>query len=168
MQAIKNALLFIVVISISVSLGFLFEPEQPASAVIALTLLGLMLFNLAIRNSISFQSYFTSPFNVFTSKLRSEKSYDIDKELMFEKVKEVIKDSSFRLKGADEKTFEILATTRITFRSWGENVYIRFEDVGNQTVMKVCSVTFFQMISWGKNQKNYDDLLIEIEDSLTI
>lgn len=168
MQAFKNTVLFILVISISVTLGFFFEPEQPVPIVIAFTLAGLMLFNLAIRNSLSFQSYFTSPLNVFTSKVRSARTYDIEKELMFEKVKEVIQGSSFRLKGANKETFEILATTRITFKSWGENMYIRFEADGDQTVMKVCSVTFFQMISWGKNQRNCDDLLVAIEDSLTV
>jgi hypothetical protein len=168
MQTFKNALIFLLVITVSVLLGKLFEPEQPAFAMVAFALLGLMVFNLAIRNSLSFQDYFTSPLNVFTSKVRSEKTYDIDKALMFEKVKEVIQDSSFRLKGANEKTFEILATTRITFKSWGENLYIRFEEVGDQTIMKVCSATFFQVISWGKNQKNCDDLLLEIDNSLII
>jgi hypothetical protein len=168
MQALKNAVLFILVISISVTLGYFFEPEQPVPVVIAFTLAGLMLFNLAIRNSLTFKSYFTSPLNVFTSKVHSTRTYNIDKELMFEKVKEVIQDSSFRLKGSNKETFELLATTRITFKSWGENMYISFEDDGDQTIMKVISVTFFQMISWGKNQKNCDDLLVAIEDSLTV
>ena len=168
MEWIKNILILIAVVSISVWTGLIFGPEQPVTAVLSMVILGLFIFHLAIRNSLYFQSYFTSPLNVFSSKVRSKKSYDIDQQLMYEKVKEVVEDSAFRLKGTNDNTFEILATTRMTFKSWGENMYIRFEPNGEGTIMKVCSVTFFQMVSWGKNQKNCDDLLHAIERSLTI
>ena len=168
MRTVKNLLIVVVVISISGLSGYFFEPEQPVSAVIAMALLGLLVFNLIIRNSLGFQDYFTSPYNIFTSKVRSQKTFDIPKELMFEKVKEVIEDSAFRLKGSDAQKYELLATTRMTFKSWGENMYISFADREGQTVMNVCSVTFFQMVSWGKNEKNCDDLLREIEESFTI
>ena len=157
-----------VVISFSGFMGYVFEPDQPASAVVSMVILGLLIFNLAIRNSLSFQGYFTSPANIFTSKVHTGKTYDIPKELMFEKVKEVIEASSFKLKGSDEDRLEILATTRMTFKSWGENMYISFEEQGDQTLMKVVSVTFFQMVSWGKNEQNCSDLLNQIESSLIV
>ncbi|MFO7922446.1 MAG: hypothetical protein R6U58_01990 [Bacteroidales bacterium] len=87
---------------------------------------------------------------------------------MFEKMIEVIDHSKFKLVEADKDRFEILAVTNITFKSWGENLYISFETIGDETIMKFCSVTFFQITSWGKNEKNYDDLLSEIESSFTI
>lgn len=168
MQTTKNILLFLLIISFSGFLGYFFEPDQPVSAIVAMSFLGFFIFNLIVRNSMAFQGYFTSPLNVFTSKVRTEKTYDIPKELMFEKVKEVIADSSFRLKGTNEQTFEVLATTRLTFKSWGENMYIKCIEQGDQTVMKVCSLTFFQMVSWGKNEQNCNNLLNEIENSLTV
>jgi hypothetical protein len=68
----------------------------------------------------------------------------------------------------DKNNFEILAISTITFKSWGENLYISFETIGDQTVLKFCSSTLFQLYSWGKNEENYNALLNEIESSLTI
>lgn len=126
------------------------------------------IFNLLGRNFIYLKKYYTSSINIFTAKFRYEKTFDISKELMFEKIKEVIHESEFRLKVADDDQYEILATTKLSFLSWGENLYISFEDQGEETVMKFCSVTLFQMFSWGRNQKNYKDLLQKFDDSLTV
>ena len=94
--------------------------------------------------------------------------YDISKELMFEKIKQVINHSNFKLVATDEDKFEILAISAITFKSWGENLYISFETKGNETIMKFCSSTIFQIYSWEKNEKNYEYLLNEIESSLIV
>jgi hypothetical protein len=144
------------------------EPENPGLMISIFFILGFFIVNLIIRKSLSFRKYFTSPINLLTSKVCSEKTFDIPKALMFEKVIEVITHSKFKLVEADQDRFEILAITSISFKSWGENLYIRFESVGNETIMKFCSVTLFQIFSWGKNEKNYDDLLNEIDRSLTI
>ena len=87
---------------------------------------------------------------------------------MFEKIIEVINHSDFKLVESDKDKFEILAISTITFKSWGENLYISFETKGNETIMKFYSATLFQIYSWGKNEKNCTDLLNEIESSLTI
>ena len=88
--------------------------------------------------------------------------------LMFEKIIEVLSNSDFKLVETSKSKFEILAISKITFKSWGENLYISFETSGNETTMKFCSVTIFQIYSWGKNEKNYTDLLNEIENSIII
>ena len=103
-----------------------------------------------------------------TAKTRSEILFTIPRELMFDKIIEVIKDSNFNLINANRDKYEILATTRISWLSWGENLYISFEDKENETIMKFCSATLFQIYSWGKNERNYDNLLKEIEDSLIV
>jgi hypothetical protein len=87
---------------------------------------------------------------------------------MFEKVMEVVNDSKFKLVDTDNEKLEILAISSISFLSWGENLYISFETRGDETVMKFCSSTLFQIYSWGKNEKNISDLLNEIESSFTI
>ena len=87
---------------------------------------------------------------------------------MFEKIIKVINHSDFELVESDENKFEILAISKITYKSWGENLYISYETKGSETIMKFCSSTLFQMYSWGKNEKNYEDLLNEIERSLII
>jgi hypothetical protein len=157
------AIIFIPIIS-----GYRFLSESPALMIVVFLIPAFFVFNLLIRTLPSFKNYFTSKFNLLTSKVYSEKTFDISKELMFEKIIEVINNSNFKLVEADKDKFEIFAITNISWKSWGENIYISFETNGDETVMKFCSVTLFQIYSWGKNEKNYDDLLNEIEESLTI
>lgn len=130
--------------------------------------ISLIVFNFSVRKLLSFKSYFISRYNILTTKAKSEETFDLPKELLFEKVKEVIINSKFELIDTDKDKFEILATSKASFKSWGENLYIDFESKGDETVMKFCSVTVFQIYAWGKNQKNYTSLLNEIENSLII
>lgn len=148
--------------------GFYIDPNHPVLIVVLFLIVGFFIFNLVVRKSLSFKNYFTSPYNLFTSKVTFEKEFEIPKDLMFEKIIEVINDSKFKLAEVDKDQFEILAITTISFQSWGENLYIRFETKGDETKMKFCSVSLFQMYTWGKNEKNYKDLLNEIESSLTV
>lgn len=131
-------------------------------------ILGFFAFNLAVRRRLSFEKYFTSRFNPFTAKKRAEMAFDWPRALLFEKLIEVLGHSSFRLAESDRDQFRILATTGLTWTSWGENVYIELEQKGGQTVLQCCSTTLFQVYSWERNEKNFRDLLDEFEQSLTI
>ncbi len=131
-------------------------------------LVGFLIFNLTIRKSLSFKHYFTSKYNLLTTKVRHKKSFDIPKDLLFNKIIEVIKDLNFKLVKTDNDTYQILAISPLTFLSWGENIYFDFETNENETIMNFCSTTFFQVFDWGKNEKNYEDLLNQIEKSLII
>ena len=168
MKTLKHISVAFLIILISGLSPYYLKPNNPIMMTFLFLIVGFFIFNLIIRKSLSFKSYFTSRYNLFTTKVRSVKSYDIPKELMFEKIIEVINHSDFKLVETDENKFEILAISKITFKSWGENLYINFETKGNETIMKFCSSTLFQMYSWGKNEKNYDDLLNEIESSLIV
>jgi hypothetical protein len=148
--------------------GYYFKSENQAVLIPLAFIVGFFIFNLVIRKSLSFKNYFTSPYNILTSKVCNEKTIDIPKELLFEKIIEVIDHSNFKLADTYPDQFEILATSKITYKSWGENLYISFDTINNETVMKFCSVTLFQIYSWGKNEKNYADILNEFENSLTI
>ena len=144
------------------------EPTPPLLIAMALVIVVVLIVNIVLRKSLFFKPYFTSPFNVLATRSKSEKTYDIQKELMYEKVKEVINDSKFSLVDFDDDKLELLAITKITFRSWGENVYISFESMGDETVMKCVSTALMQAYAWGKNEKNCDDLIHEIEESLIV
>lgn len=157
-----------VLIIIPFLIGNSLKNDDPVLVVSVLLIAGFFVFNLVIRKSLSFKNYFTSKYNLLTSKAHAEKSFDIPKDLMFEKIIEVINDSKFKLIKADKEAFEILAIAPISFKSWGENLYVSLETKGNETTMKFCSTTLFQIYSWGKNEKNFTDLLNEIESSLTI
>lgn len=168
MKTLKNFVIIVLIMIISglmTRYSIFYHP-----IIITLLFLGIVLFsfNLTIRKSLSFRNYFTSPYNLFTTKVRYHKTYDIPMELMFQKIIEVINSSNYKLIEADEKNLEILAISTLSFRSWGENLYINFEQNGNETIMKFCSTTIFQMYSWGKNENNYDDLLSNIEKSFIV
>lgn len=168
MKIIKYIFVALLIMLISVIIPIYLKPENPFLMILIFIIAGFFIFNLIIRKSLSFKNYFTSNYNFFTSKIRHKKSFEISKELMFEKIIEVISNSDFKLAETDRDKLEILAISNITFKSWGENLYISFEDTGSETIMNFCSTTLFQIYSWGKNKKNYDDLLSEIESSLII
>ncbi len=168
MITFKHIFLAVLIMLISVLMTYYLQPNNPFMIVLLFLFIGFFIFNLIIRKSLSFKNYFTSPYNLFTTKVRYQKSYEIPKDLMFEKIIEVINNSDFKLVETNKEKLEILAISTITFKSWGENLYINFKTNGNITIMKFCSTTLFQMYSWGKNEKNYDDLLNDIENSLII
>jgi len=168
MKTFKHILVAVLIMLISVLMTHYLKPDNPIMIVFLFLILGFFIFNLIIRKSLSFKNYFTSPYNLITTKVRYQKSYDIPKDLMFEKIIEVINNSNFKLVETNKDKLEILAISTITFKSWGENLYISFETNGNETIIKFCSVTLFQIYSWGKNEKNYDNLLNDIENSLIV
>ena len=127
-----------------------------------------MLFNLIIRKSLSFKKYFTSPLNLLTLKVREEQHFDLDKALMFEKIIEVIEHSPFKLVVADPNRLSILATSSISWKSWGENLYIDLVEEENGCKLLFCSATLFQIYDWGKSEDNFQRLTAEIENSFTV
>jgi len=168
MKTIKTIISPIAYVAICIYIFFYLEDGNPLKPVFLIVLLSFIVFNLFVRKSLSFKNYFTSNFNPFTTSIKTEKKFNISRELMFEKVVEVIKHSNFTLEETNKEKYEIMATTPMTLKSWGENIYINFDSVGNEAVMKVCSATFMQMVSWGKNQSNFDNLIAEIEESFII
>ena len=128
----------------------------------------LFSFNFLVRKKVGFKSYFTSKYNFLTSKYEASVSSDLPVELMFQKMVEVIENSSLKLVSADETRNEIFATKGITWQSWGENIYIDFTTENGKTKMSFVSTTVVGMVTWGKNERNYHQLLSTFEESLTI
>lgn len=168
MKILKHISVVILLIIMSLLYVNYLEPDSPAMITFIIITYSFFAFNFFIRKSLLYKNYFLSKYNLFTTKFRTEKSFDIPKELMFEKIIEVINDSRFKLAEVDKDKLEILAISIITFRSWGENLYINFETKGDKTIIKFSTSTLFQVYSWGKIEKNYDDLVIAIEDSLIV
>ena len=128
----------------------------------------LMLFNLAFRRKLSFKNYYTSRFNLFTVKYHQETAVEISPDLLYDKMKEVINDSKFKLVDSNSKEYEILAITSTTLWSWGENLYIDIKPIEEGSLMKICSSTWFQLYVWGKNEENCTIILNELEESLIV
>lgn len=170
--AIKDVKIWVAILLLFVLVpwwvGYGIESNDPLFMVVIALIVGFFIFHLVIRGSLSFMTYFCSRYNPLTSKWRKEMTYDVPQELMLEKLIEVIDESHFRLKAVDKERGLLLAITSISWRSWGENLYIRMEPEGEQTRMIVCSATLFQLYDWGKNKQNLQTLMTEIEESFTV
>jgi hypothetical protein len=136
--------------------------------ILAICLFSFFIFNLIVRKIAWFKPYFTSKYNFFSTKYRTKIEFDIPKDLMFKKVIEVIENSKFKIQLVNEDMFEVFAISPMSFKSWGENIYIDFQEDDGKTIMNFCSATISQIYSWGKNEQNYDQLVQNIEESLII
>lgn len=161
--AILLALVVIPLLSVN-----LLNTGRPVYVGVMIAVVGFFAVHLVIRKSLRFKGYFTSPLNILTSKYKQTLTLDFEADLAFDKLVEVLEASPFRLVEGNAERRVLLATSSLSWRSWGENLYIELEPNGSQTVMKFCSVTLFQVYSWGKNEDNIAALLREIEDSLTV
>lgn len=129
----------------------------------------LLLFNLSVRNSIAFKAYFLSPINIFTSKFKAKKIVDIPKDLLFDKLLELIATTDLKIQSVDKNKMEIFVSSSLTFSSWGENIYIELkEGSGTTTEIHFSSTTFFQIHAWGKNESNFHNFVNALDDSLII
>jgi len=130
--------------------------------------LGIFTFNFMVRKRYSFKPYFTAKNNFLTSKYHSVVSSELPKDLMFQKMIEVLNNSKIDIVYTDETNLHILAIKGISWKSWGENIYIDFTEEEGRTQMNFISTTVVGIVSWGKNEKNYHGLLSNFEESLII
>ena len=128
----------------------------------------LFMFNLIARNYLIFKSYFTSPFNILIESQKETFKYDLSKDLMLPKLIESIKRSKLHLTQKNEEMGSILATSSMSWKSWGENVYITLIQKENYTEVILEMTTISQVTSWGRNKKHHSNILNQFENSLTI
>lgn len=129
---------------------------------------GLFLFSFLVRRNIHFKPYFTNKYNFLTSKIRRRDEIDIRKDTLFDKMAEVLSEAGFKVRYTDKEKGTLFATSRMSFSSWGENIYIDMTEKNGKTLVDFCSASFFGVVSWGRNEKNYKDMLATFENSLTI
>ena len=63
-----------------------------------------------------------------------------------------------KIKEADPATGHIDASTGISLASWGEKIRVDVTDGANGSLVNVSSGNKAQLISWGKNNKNIDQI----------
>lgn len=128
----------------------------------------ILSFNLFVRRLIAFKPYFLSRFNIFSAKFNKEFKVEISADLAFDKILEVIADSGFKLIVADKERLEILAISKLGWKSWGENIYFTLKEIDEGTLISFDSAALFQMYTWGKNEENYTVFFGKLEESFTI
>lgn len=135
---------------------------------IVIPLLILMLFSFIVRKKSWTEPFFTSRFNILNEKVKYSKRYNIPKELLIDKIKEVIELSEFTLSEMGNDRSKLFAFTKLSWSSFGENLYISFEEEKEGTKINICGTTVIGYTSWGRNKKNINSLIDQIEESLII
>jgi len=128
----------------------------------------LFLFNFFASSRLRFKPYFTSRFNLFAAKSSRSFHTEISKEDILDKLLEVLKENNWTLQEIDRESGEILASTGMTFRSWGENIYLDVSEEEGKNLVEIQSVALFQMYMWGKNEDNLDQFYQKFEESLIV
>ena len=160
--------LAVVLLVIAISFLLLEYVDGGGQRMVTTVIVILFLLHLFARKTAWFKPYFTSKYNFLTSKVKFQQEFDFPKELLFPKLIEVMQDAGFKIIQTDAARGNIFATTSITWFSWGENIYISMEEKNGKTTVDFCSACFFQIYSWGKNERNYGKFMLEFENSLTI
>jgi hypothetical protein len=147
-------------------LSLLYTESHFISLLVLLIPVGLLAINFLIRGKLKYRNWFMSKRNILLDREEWDFHSDIEADLLFEKIKSVVNSSSFKLLDEDKEERIILASTSVSFFSWGENIYIEIHPEIEQVV--VTSVTIFGSYSWNRNRGNYDDFFQSFEASLTI
>ncbi len=128
----------------------------------------LLVLSLMFRRKLYFKSWILSKLNFFLGKEVRIVQSEISKDLLFEKLLEVIEESDFEFADSNKDNFEIVATTFPNFFTWGENMYIEIKAIdNNRSEITFTSATIFGY-SWNRNKKNTDKFFELFEESLTI
>ncbi|NQU34817.1 MAG: hypothetical protein HQ521_16430 [Bacteroidetes bacterium] len=169
MKILKNAIAGLVIFSlISFLVRYTDDESNLVFKIVIILFVALFLFSIIVRKIPWFQPFFTSRINLLTSKFRMQKNYNFTESILFHKTLEVVGNSGFKIFHFDESKGIIMAASNVSWLSWGENIYISFEESGDNIVMKFCSVSLFGVYSWGKNEDNYQKLLRNFDESLII
>ena len=131
--------------------------------------IGLLLLNLILRKSLRYKTWFLSPVNILLERKAHNLESDIDADLLFDKLLEVIETSRFQVLDVDKSKMQNMCGTSLNFWTWGENVYIELKEKQDRsTQIQFTSTTLFGNTSWNRNQRNYDSFIASFEASLTI
>ena len=168
MKYLKYFLAF--TIFIFLQLFIIFNIDDPSIfKIISICLIGLFCLHLIMRQSIEFRAYFESKWNFLCSKYKVKKNVDIPRDLLFDKLLELMPELKLTKKYANKDEMVIFATSKLSLQSWGENIYIDLREGENGlTEIDFSSITFFQIFSMGKNESNFHKLIGAIDKSLII
>jgi hypothetical protein len=140
--------------------------------IVPFLLFSLLIFNSMVGKFVWSKPYFMSPYNLMSAKVRHKEEFDLPKQLLFEKLMEVIPVIGFKIKHSDEMNGNIFANKSISWPSYGENIYISLTEVNDKTTLDFCSASIFSGFAFNlseeRNERNYKDLIHEFEKSLVI
>ena len=96
-----------------------------------------------------------------------EKTFNTQYSDGFNAAKKALKVLGFTLEYSDKKSGLIQASSSSSFLSWGEDIQIKISEINfEKTKIEVRSSSKAQLISWGKNSTNEEDIIQEIKNIL--
>jgi hypothetical protein len=79
---------------------------------------------------------------------------------VFDAVVRALEELKMKIKSSDAATGHIEAVTRMSLASWGEKIHIDLvESEPGKTKATMSSANRAQLVSWGKNKRNLDEIV---------
>lgn len=167
MKNFKDLLVTLLIIS-SIFFVLHFQNNNLVYWGIVIVIPSFLLLNWSIRKSLFYKSYFLSKYNLFTVKYSNTIQVDLSVNTAFEKLKETLEESSFKIVDVNYDDYEILVITKMSVWSLSENLYLSVKPISGGSLIVVDISTLFSIYSWGKNEENYNSLLKKFEESFII
>jgi len=95
-----------------------------------------------------------------------ERTYKRRFEEVYNAAKRALRELDMNIEYENRNNGIIEATTRTSFLSWGEDIQVRISRRSSDTHVKVKSTSKAQLLSWGKNDTNEENILKEIAQNL--
>lgn len=170
MKNVKQVLIITALTMVGYFLAMSVQQEDN-NVFVAITLIisSLFIFHLSIRKIPFFKGYFINNLNILSNTFKKVESIDLPKDLLFDHIKEVVNKSSFTIFYKNSASGEIMATSSLGWKSWGENIYITIRKIDEvNSELTFYSTTILQIYDWGKNEENYKNLVKKRDESLIV
>jgi hypothetical protein len=146
-----------------------YSGEKWLSLFVFLPLILLLIINLFLRKKLRYKNWFLSSLNIFLDRKTEIVKLDFTSDLLFEKLLEVIEESSFKILDISHEKLQIVCGTNPNLKTWGENIYIQLHQIEeDSTNVEFISTTIFGGNSLKRNDKNFEKFMQSFEESLTI
>jgi hypothetical protein len=170
MRNLKDVLAVVAIIVFTALMPRLF-PADMHNVIFAVFIVLVVIFQMCSfsgRSKLSWKRFYTSSFNILTTKNTLKLDFEFDQKTLFEKAKEVLITNGYKHLIIDESRKLILVKERISFKSWGENIYVTILGKDNGNSELVYESVAFQIYTWGKNEDNGTKFLANMEESFII
>ncbi len=84
---------------------------------------------------------------------------------VFDQCRQILEENQFKVKEVDESSGIIEAELGISWESWGEDITVEVESLGDgENLIKLTSTSKFPLtvFDWGKNNENVKNLLEDL------